>query len=242
MKTIRNITKCFSLFLMVALVLTSCDKYNYTDKLQGLGTRVEILEAMVLEANTNIEALNEIIHAINKRGFITNVVKNTDGSYTITFNTGNTYTLRDGRKGADGKDGKDTIFQIGAEQDPTDGIWYWTVNGQWLLDNNGNKVRAGAVDGKDGKDGKTGQIYVPQVRINPYTLNWEISTDGGSTWTDTGFYAAGKDGTDGSNGTDGRNGKNGEDDMFQEIIPAADGSSITFVLRDGRTFTVPITK
>ncbi|MBR2150962.1 MAG: hypothetical protein IJ902_06240 [Prevotella sp.] len=245
MKTIRKITICFSLLIMVALILTSCDKYNYTDKLQKLGARVETLEAMVLEANINIALLNEVIHAIETRGYITDVVKNADGSYTIKFNTGKTYTIHNGRNGADGKDGKDAIFQISAEQDPNDGIWYWTVNGQWLLDNNGDKVRAGATDGKDGKDGKSSSesnVFVPQVRINPDTLNWEISTDGGNTWTDTGFCAAGKDGTDGEDGHNGTNGKNGQDDMFLEIIPAVDGSSITFVLRDGRTFTVPITK
>ena len=110
------------------------------------------------------------------------------------------------------------------------------LNGQWLLDDNGNKVRAGALDGSDGTDGKSAaeaNIYVPQVRINVSTRNWEISTDGGRSWTDTGFCADGKDGQNGKDGQD------GNDDLVLTIIPSDDGLSITIYLY-GRFYTVPI--
>lgn len=52
----------------------------------------------------------------------------------------------------------------------------------------------------------------------------------------------GKDGQDGVDGQDGKDGTDGSDDIFMGIIESEDGKSITFVLRDGQTFTVPIIK
>ena len=72
------------------------------------------------------------------------------------------------------------------------------------------------------------------MRINTNNRHWEVSTDGGRTWSDTGVKA------DGDDGKDGRNGLDGEPDIFSQIKEAADGQSITFVMTDGRTFTVPI--
>lgn len=239
----RHIAMGAALLLMATAGLTSCDKYNYTDQLQQLGSRVEILEQMVLEANTQLTALNEVVMAIERQGYVTKVQENADGTYTVTFNTGKSYTLRHGRQGTDGRDGQEVAFDISVAQNPEDGQWYWTLNGVWIRDANGNLVRAGAQDGRDGRDGQNGQdgqngsagyVVIPQVRINTETRNWEISTDGGNTWSDTGCTAYGKDGKDGADG------KDGMDDMFIQVIPSQDGKSITFLLSDGRTFTVPV--
>ena len=243
MKSFRHITLSLALAVSACLGLMSCDKYNYTDQLQQLGSRVEYLEQSVLETNMAVTALHEIILAIEQRGYVTNVVTNADGTYTITFNTGRTVTLRNGRQGRDGRDGTAATLDISVAQDPSDGQWYWTLGGQWLLNGNGDRMPAGALDGKDGKDGRDGNagyVVVPQVRINPDTRHWEISTDGSRTWTDTGVVADGRDGQDGQDGQDGRDGANGRDDMFLQIVVSDDGQSITFILGDGRTFTVPI--
>jgi len=70
-----------------------------------------------------------------------------------------------------------------------------------LKDSTGNPVRVNGKDGKDGVDGKDGKDGVdgkdavaPQVRINAETLEWEISIDGGKTWTPSGTSSQGKDG------------------------------------------------
>ena len=259
MKTAKRII----IALTVLLSFSSCEKYNYTDQLQGLGSRVEILEQQLFDINNDITALHELIIIIEERGYITKFIHNDDGTYTLTFNNDKTVTLRDGKQGQDGlngRDGKEMDYTISASKAP-DGVWYWTVNGDWLLDSNGNKMRASGTDGKDGKDGKDGEngqdgqnnplapAVVPQVRINGVTYHWEISTDGGKTWEDMEVDANGQDGTDGTDGKDGQDGKdgkdgqdgkNGSDDIFVDVIEAADKSSITFVLKDGKTFTVPI--
>jgi len=221
MKTFRRMA-CVGLAAVMGLLLTSCDKYNYTDDLQGLGKRVEILEAMVLQANNDLEALNIIIATIQKNGYVTNIVEGEDGSYTITFNDGNVVTLRDGK---DGEDGNSTL-NISVTQDPSTGLWYWTKDGQWIVDGDGNRMQAGATDGKDGSNAS---VVIPQVRINPVTRYWEISTDGGNTWTSTYITAIGKDG------------EKGRDDIFKSVIFSEDGKYVTFVMRNGSgSYTVPI--
>ena len=217
-----------SLIAILACLMTmSCSKYEYSDELQKLGGRVENLEAMVLEANKQFEILHEIITAIENNGYITDMIVGSDGQYYLTFNTGKTIVLRQGKDGKNGKDGQKIDFLIDVKQGE-DEIYYWTINGQWLLDEDGKRVPASARDGKDGKDGKTmsetGAI-APRTRINTLNRHWEISTDGGKTWSDTGIVADGKDGAD---------------DLFKSVIPSADGKSITFIFRNGDSCTVSI--
>ena len=51
----------------------------------------------------------------------------------------------------------------------TDGIYYWTLDGEWLTDEKGNKVKAQGTDGKDGVDGEDGTNgkdgITPQLKI-----------------------------------------------------------------------------
>ncbi len=234
--------------LVALMLIVSCDKFNYVDELQGIGKRVEVLETMELQVNEGLVALKEIIQAVEDNGYVTKVKPGKDGSYEITFSTGETVTLHQGQDGKDGRDGQGALLDMGVKKGD-DGIYYWTLNGEPLLDEDGEPVLAGAVDGKnglDGRDGKNGRdgkdaaevgAVVPQTRINPNTRHWEISADGGKTWTDTGCSADGKNGADGLNGL---NGLDGADDIFLRVDQAPDGQSITFTLRDGRTFTVPI--
>ena len=83
----------------------------------------------------------------------------------------------------------------------TDGIYYWTLDGEWLTDEKGNKVKAQGTDGKDGVDGEDGNDGVdgedgtdgtngkdgitPQLKIE--NGRWMLSMDNGKTWTDIGL-------------------------------------------------------
>ena len=216
--------------ILACLMTMSCSKYEYTDELQKLGGRVEYLEETLSDIEKRIETLRKIITVIENNGYITDMMISSDGEYYLTFNNGETIVLRQGKKG---KDGEEIDFMIDVKKGE-DGIYYWTINGKWLLNEDGNRVPASAQDGKDGNDGKpmseTGAI-APQMRINPLNRHWEISTDGGNTWSDTGFVA------DGTNGTDGKDGAN---DIFSSVTLSDDKKSITFVLRNGDSYTVQI--
>ena len=73
----------------------------------------------------------------------------------------------------------------------------------------GRKIKA------EGTDGVT-----PQLRINPETKEWEMSTNGGASWSSMGVKAEGTDG----------------DSIFSDV---KDGETeVVFTLADGKTTIV----
>ena len=196
-----------SVVLVTTLALTSCqfDDSNIWNTLNEYGEtikdheeRITALEELCKQMNTNISSLQTIVEALEKRDYVTNVseVRNNGVviGYTISFAYSDTITIYHGQDGANGADGKDGYTPIiGVAQD-SDGIYYWTLDGKWLTDVNGNKIKAIGVDGEDGKDGADG-------------------ADGkdGEDGKDGADGADGKDGEDGKDGANGADGKDGED-------------------------------
>lgn len=153
--------------------------------------------------NTNIEALQGIVEALEKHDYIVDVVENEDG-YTINFAKGDSITIKngkdgangnDGANGADGADGQTPVIGVAEE----DGVYYWTVNGEWLTDANGNKIKAVGSDGANGADGNDGANgadgangndgVTPQLKIEDN--KWFVSYDEGTTWVELGVVAEG---------------------------------------------------
>ena len=234
--------RLFTLFaIALAFVASSCNKFDDSeiwDKLNEHDKRITALEELCKQMNTNIVALQTVVNALQKNDYITNVSPvRKDGEvvgYTITFAHSDTITIyhgtngKDGANGKDGKDGKDGYTpQIGVMKD-TDGIYYWTVDGEWLLDGKGNKVQANGVNGTDGKDGNDGADGItPRLKIeNDY---WYVSYDNGATWTELGKAT----GEDGSNGADGEDG----DSIFKSVTQ--DDEYVYFNLADGTMITLP---
>ena len=184
------------LLFLVAIIATafvsSCDKFDDSEiwnKLENHENRISALEELCKQLNTNINALQTIVNALEKNDYITNVSPiRKDGEiigYTITFAHNDTITIYNGIDGKDGANGYTP--QIGVMKD-TDGIYYWTVDGEWLLDAKGNKIKAVGQDGKDGQDGVDGEdgkdAITPRIKIeNDY---WYVSYDEGATWTELG--------------------------------------------------------
>ncbi|MCH5239176.1 MAG: leucine-rich repeat protein [Muribaculaceae bacterium] len=189
-----------------AMVFTGCryDDSDLWNSVKDLDVRVTTLEQKCDQMNSNIKALQTIVNASQNNDYITGVTSlMEDGyeiGYTITFAQSpsiNIYHGKDGLNGSDGKDGldgnhgtngKDGVDGndgytplIGIAQD-SDGHYYWTLDGDWLLDKNGQKVSAEGRPGKDGANGTNG-------------------ADGKD----------GVNGTDGTNGADGKDGKDGAD-------------------------------
>lgn len=103
---------------------------------------------------------------------------------------------QDGEPGAPGTPGTPGVSPIVSARKDTDGVYYWTVNGEWMLDDNGNKIRAIGYDGEDGEPGTPGTPGVTprfEIRDDGY---WWVSYDNGETWTRLG-KAQGEDGLDG---------------------------------------------
>ena len=215
----------------------------------------EQLQVKVNQMNSNIEALQTVVTALQNNDYISSVSpiieSGKEVGYIINFTKSGSVTIYHGKDGADGKDGQDGADGhtpvIGVKQD-TDGLWYWTIDGEWLLDGNGQKVKAVGTDGKDGvngQDGTNGQNghdgqdgkdgITPQLKIEEGY--WYVSTDNGQTWTKLGKATGenGKDGVDGKDGKDGVDGVDG-DSMFQSVTVTE--TEVTFVTSDGQTFVV----
>ena len=234
-----------------ALCLMSCQDglWNAINELKDqyseLDGRVTRLEELCKEMNTNISALQTIVNVIQSNDYIvsvTPVIKDSkEIGYVITFGKHEPITIYHGNDGKDGKDGSGapgSVPVIGVAQD-TDGVYYWTLNGEWMLDDNGQKIRVTGKDGKDGHNGQDGQDgndgadgsdgITPQLKIeNDY---WYISYDEGTTWTQIG-KATGNDGADGQDGQDGQDG----DSMFQSVTQ--DDDYVYFTLSNGQTIKV----
>ena len=142
------------------LALSSCHKKIW-DKLNDHEERIARLEAVCNQMNTNINSLQALVNVLNARDYVKDIVPVMENGniigYTITFSNASPITVYNG------KDAPAPV--IGIKQD-VDGIWYWTLDGQWLTDENGNKVRADAA--------------APKLKIEDDY--WWASYDNGATW------------------------------------------------------------
>ena len=216
--------------LMCGLLLFGCgDKYDDSalrNDLNDLENRVAKLEELCKQMNTNISSLQKIVEALQDNLSISKVEQISDG-YIIHFSDGSTATIKNGKNSEDAP-------IIGVKID-TDGIYYWTLDCEWLTDEKGNKVKAQGTDGKDGVDGEDGTNgkdgITPQLKIE--NGRWMLSMDNGKTWTDIG-QATGADGTDGEDGVDGKDGTNG---IFKSVTE--DNDNVYFTLEDDSVITIP---
>ena len=156
----------------VPLVLLGCSKLNdLSTKVDDIDSRLGKLETLCAQMNKDITALQKAVKALEDKDYVTSVDPITeDGKeigYRINFTKSGSITIYHGKDGADG-----LTPVISVSQD-TDGLYYWTIDGEWLLDSGGNKIKASATDGEDG--------ITPQLKIEENW--WYISYDAGQTWT-----------------------------------------------------------
>ena len=267
------------LLVLVASSLLACtEPYDDTairSEIEELKERVAKLEELCNQMNTNISALQGIVEALQQNDYITNVAPITENGeetgYTISFTSGKTITIyhgkdgKDGQNGTNGKDGQDGYTPVIGVKQYTDGIYYWTLDGEWLLDENGNKIKAVGTDGQNGANGNDGAIG-PQGPQGPQGPEgdkgdqgetgpqgpqgeqgitpqlkiendyWYISYDNGETWTQLG-KATGEKGDQGDKGDKGDTGLVG-DSMFTDV-DYSNEDYVIFTLSNGTQVKVP---
>ena len=248
--------KTLTLLLLAALTFAAC-KYDdsalweqvnqNTEELAAQAARIAALEAWQAETNTNIEALQTLLSTTDYITAVTPVVKDgVEVGFTISFLNTPSITIYHGAKGDKGDTG-DTP-QIGAAQDD-DGNWYWTLNGEFLTDTDGNPIRANGTQGGQGEPGPAGDdAPLPQLatgkKLNEQQITTDsqnkdiepdaiyLSVDGGQTWT----RVSGEKGEQGDTGATGPKG-----DSFFKGIDTTHADYVTFTLADGSIFQVPRT-
>ena len=213
-----------ALFAVVALTSCKYDDDDLWNSVHGLENRVAKLEELCKQMNTNISSLQTIVTALQNNDYVTGATPlMKDGKeigYTITFSKSNPITIYHGKDGQDGEDG--TTPTIGVKQD-ADGVYYWTLNGEYIVVD-GEKIQA---EGKNGTNGINGTT--PQFKIeNDY---WFISYDNGTNWTQLG-KATGEDGKDGEDGV-------GGDSMFSGVDYKTSTDYVIFTLADGTQIKLP---
>ena len=243
--------KTLTLLLLAALTFAAC-KYDdselweqvnqNTEELAAQAARIAALEAWQAETNTNIQALQTLLSTTDYITAVTPVVKDgVEVGFTISFLNTPAITIYHGTKGDKGDKG-DTP-QIGATQ-ADDGNWYWTLNGEFLTDTDGNPIRANGTQGEQGPAGDdaplpqlatgaklTDQGITTDSQNNPIAADAiYLSVDGGQTWT----RVSGEKGEQGDTGATGPKG-----DSFFKGIYTTHADYVTFTLADGSTFQVP---
>ena len=173
----------------------------------------EALQRLCNETNTNLSALQTIVTALQNNDYITSVDPLTENGkvvgYTIKFAKSNPIVIYNGKDGADGVDGNTPV--IGVKKD-TDGIYYWTLDGEFIIVD-GQKIKAQGTDGSDGADGVTPKLEIREGY-------WWISYDNGTNWTQLG-KATGEDGKD-----------------ADSIKITQDENNVYFELADGTVITI----
>ncbi len=212
--------KKYCLLFVCTLLLLGCKKYDDSalwDSVNNLKDRVTQLEELCKQVNTNITALQTIVSAVQSNDYITAVTPIKSGNeeigYTIAFANHDPITIyhgKDGIKGADGNDAQPPMIGV---QQHDDGIYYWTLNGEWLTDPQGNKVKAQGNDGSTGKSayelavekGYSGSLNEWLASLNGTSGNngksaYELAVENGYRGTQTEWLESLK----GNNGKDGK--------------------------------------
>ena len=152
-------------------VLSACTKPVQAE-LDETHAKLKALQERVLSVNRDLNDLNAIVtELVRLNKTVPDSFRETEDGYEVTFQDGKTITIHPGKDGLDGR-----VFPIGVDKDE-DGRYYWTIDYTpedeegpvWLTDAEGNRLLAGAADGKDG--------IAPVLKVEEDA--WWISTDGG---------------------------------------------------------------
>ena len=189
----KRFLSILSLVILGFASVACYDDAELRESIEDLDSRVKTLETLCSEMNTNISSLVTVVNAMQKGDYIVSVSPlledGVEVGYRIVFKESGVVDLYHGKDGADGadgedgSDGKDGINGtdgtdgedghspvLGTKQDE-DGAYYWTVDGEWVLDGKGNKIPLVTL-------GAT-----PELKIENNT--WYVTYDG-ETWEEVG--------------------------------------------------------
>lgn len=194
----------FSVLSLVFVAMMAISCYDDTK----VWEKINSLETQLTELTTQVNSVATLVAALENNNYI-KAVTEVAGGYEIEFTNGEKITIKDGENGADAP-------EIGAVKD-ADGVYYWTLDGEWLLDAEGNKIPAGMGQPKlkteDGQwyisaDGKEWALIGPEVAC---TIQDVVVTDEAVTFTLAGGETI--------------------------VIPFVQALDITFNVADGSAFT-----
>lgn len=137
----KTLFKTLFTAVFASLLFVACEKYDdsqLSGRVNGLETRVDKLEKLVADLNTNVASMTKLVKAFQEESRIERI-EQIEGGYKIV--------LADGKGEMTIKNGEKPV--IGVEIDGSTGVCYWTVDGKRML-----------VDGKEVPATMTPEIKV----------------------------------------------------------------------------------
>lgn len=188
-RLILTLLASFALLPCCTSITDEMNKSNQAleERIKENADKIAALEKRCEELNFNLDALRKTVQTLQDNDFIKSVTPlyDKDGitviGYNISFVKSGEIRVFAGENGKDGEDGKpgdpgndgnDGHSPVVGIAKGADGVYYWTLDGEWLTDSDGQRIKA------EGKNGVT-----PQFRITDDY--WEISYNGGKDWTST---------------------------------------------------------
>ena len=164
--------KLFTILCTAMLMaVTACQHEDIWEELRNHEQRIEQLEKLCMELNSNMQAVQTVMTAIQQNDYVTEVMKIVEGGieigYSITFAKGGTVNIY---HGADGSDGSTPNIGI---RKASDGAYYWTSDGEWMTNDEGDMIPATVTD-------PDGGYVTPQLRVADGI--WYVSYDNGNSW------------------------------------------------------------
>lgn len=198
--------------VLLGFVSQSCyDDSALWESVNDLDSRVKTLETLCKEMNTNLASLQTLVSAMKQGDYIVDVAPLTENGvevgYQITFYDRGTVNIYHGKDGVSSGD----VPDFGAKQD-ADGKYYWTVNGEWILDDNGNKLPVSTAVGAAG--------VTPKLKVE--NGKWYVSYDEGKTWEEAGSAVS----------------EDANACLFKDV--QLTDEALVLTMSDGSVFTLPI--
>ncbi|MBQ2374343.1 MAG: hypothetical protein II299_04470 [Alistipes sp.] len=160
----------YLLSAMMMIFAVSCEELLENGGLSE--EQVVALEELCTQMNTNISSLQSLVTALQNDNYVTDVTSITKNGevvgYTISFTNCSPISIY--YKASTEENWFIPI--LGVKQD-TDGIYYLTINGDWLLDGNGNQIQV-----------QSSNNTSPKLKVDDG--GWYISFDNGYSWVHLG--------------------------------------------------------
>ena len=123
----NHMKKLLIILLVTVATAISCDRHEEIwNELRDHEQRIEQLEKQCRELNSNVQAIQTILTAIQQNDYVTEVMKIVEDGmeigYSLTFAKSGTVTIYHGTNGSNGSTPK-----IGVQK-ASDGAYYWTAD------------------------------------------------------------------------------------------------------------------
>lgn len=236
---------CWALTMMLSVSLfQGCyDDSKIWEVIADHESRLSYLEEKCEQINTNIASIQYLIETQLNGDYIVStkpyLQNGKEIGYIITFHKRGPIIIYHGSNGHDGEAGLTPVIAVKLD---SDGVYYWTINGEWLLGEDGEKIKAVGTDGDKGDKGDKGEDGADGLNgtdgLTP-EIGVKKDTDGVYYWTINGEWLLGEDGEKiKAVGTDGESVFCDPSCYFSNIEQTADGYVI-FTLANGTLIKVP---